>query len=104
LNDAAAVRVPVEGTVTFDDLMARREAGERAIADADAAVVFDLGGLDAGNSAAVALLMAWFRAAERDGKTVRFVRVPQQLRSILELSGMTGVLPLEETDSDASER
>jgi anti-anti-sigma regulatory factor len=99
LSDATAVRVPVEGTVTFDNLMERRESGEQAIAEATGEVVFDLGGLEAGNSAAVVLLMAWFRAADRQEKTVRFVGVPSELRSILDLSGMTGVLPLEETDT-----
>jgi len=94
-----AVHVPVEGTVTFDNLMERREAGEQAIAGAAGELVFDLGGLEAGNSAAVALLMAWFRAADRQEKAVRFVGVPQELRSILDLSGMAGVLPLEDTDT-----
>lgn len=107
MSDAAAVSVPVEGNVTFDNLVNRREAGEQVIADAAGEVVFDLGGLEGGNSAAVALLMAWFRAADRQHKTVRFVGVPPELRSILDLSGMTGVLPLEETETTeprASER
>jgi len=102
LSDAEVLRVPVAGSVTFEDLMDRRAAGEQTIAEAEGEVVFDLGGLEAGNSAAVALLMAWFRAADHADKAVRFVNVPQALHSILELSGMTGVLPLEQTD-DASE-
>tara|TARA_Y100001933_G_scaffold21205_1_gene18139 strand:- start:2870 stop:3187 length:318 start_codon:yes stop_codon:yes gene_type:complete len=95
LSDAQALRFPVTGAVTFDNLMEIRRAGEATIAEAEDGVVFDLSGLENGNSAAVALLMAWFRAADRHDRAVAFAGAPAELVSIIELSGLTEVLPLE---------
>lgn len=104
MSEAQAVRFPVTGTVTFDNLMDIRRAGEAAIAEAADGVTFDLSGLAQGNSAAVAVLMAWFRAADRQDKTVSFVGVPAELESIIELSGLTDVLPLERAPQPAAQQ
>lgn len=103
MSEAQAVRFPVTGIVTFDNLMAVRRAGEAAIGQADDGVIFDLTGLEQGNSAALALLMAWFRAADRHSRTVSFVGLPTELESIIELSGLTDVLPVERAPEPAAE-
>ena len=103
MSEAQVVQFPVTGTITFDNLMDVRRAGEAAIADADDGVTFDLSGLEHANSAAVAVLMAWFRAADRQDKTVSFVGVPAELESIIELSGLTDVLPVERAPQPVAE-
>lgn len=90
----AAAAYRLEGRVTFDNLLTLRREGEAAIAAAGDHVVVDLGGLDNGNSAAVALLMAWYRAADERDKTIEFAAPPEELENIIELSGLDEVLPL----------
>lgn len=74
-----------------------RKEGEVAITAAGDPVVVDLSGIENGNSAAVALLMAWFRAAQAQEKSIRFVGARAEIRNIVELSGLTAVLPIEDT-------
>lgn len=94
MSQPDAVQHRVAGAVTFDNLMALRHAGEAVIDAADGPVEMQLGELDGGSSAAVALLMAWLRAAARRQIDLSFVDVPPKVRKIVELSGMTEVLPL----------
>lgn len=101
MSDGAASFRP-EGRVTLETLMDLRTRGEAAIAEAGESVVFDLSGIDNGNSAGVALLIAWFREAERLEKRIEFRGVPKDLRDIIGLSGLTDVLPIAEGRSDGA--
>lgn len=92
MSDAVDYRVT--GRVRFANLMDIREAGEAAITAGGDDVVVDLSGIENGNSAAVALLIAWYRAAESQDKSIRFVAAPAELENIVELSGLRDVLPL----------
>lgn len=93
---SAAADYRLDGAVSFETMAEIRAQGEAAIAEAGERAVVDLSGLKHGNSVTVALLMAWLRAAERDGKEVVFIAAPVELVNIIELSGMTSVLPLAE--------
>ena len=104
MSESSASEYRVEGRVGFDNLMRIREEGEAAIAAAGPHVVMDLSRLDNGNSAAVALLMAWFRAAESEDKTIRFTAAPAELENFIELSGLTDVLPLDGSPAAAEPR
>lgn len=97
-TEAADYRV--DGPVTFHNLERIRKEGEVAIEAAGERVNIDLSGLEQANSAAVALLMAWYRAAEGDGKAIAFVDAPVALVNIVELSGMTEVLPIRTHGAD----
>ena len=55
---------------------------------------FDLAGLENASSAAVALLIAWFRYGHAHGKVVRFLRVPAAIMNIIEVSNLAEVLPI----------
>lgn len=92
----AAADYRLEGAVSFETMARIRAAGEAAIDEAGERAVVDLSGLESGNSVTVALLMAWLRAAERAGKTLVITAAPVELINIVELSGMTSVLPLAE--------
>jgi phospholipid transport system transporter-binding protein len=104
LSEASDVTYRVQGQVSFDNLVRIRDEGELAMADAGGRVVMDLSALENGNSAAVALLMAWFRAAENQDKSIVFVAAPTDLVSFVELSGLTDVLPLVDADASAVDR
>ena len=86
--------------VNFDNLDALRRQGERQI-DEGKNSVFSLGSLEEGSSAAVALMIALFRYAHRQGKSIRFVEIPAALHNIIEVSELTRVLPLEAAVADA---
>jgi ABC-type transporter Mla MlaB component len=94
LSDASVVSHRVRGPVTFDNLMALRAEGDAVISAAPTGVRMQLDDLDGGSSAAVALIMAWFRCAAVQDKTIEFVDVPPEVTKIIELSGLTDVLPL----------
>lgn len=82
--------------MTLDNLVAIRSEGEAALAAAGSATSIDVSGLVGGNSAALALLMAWFREANAQGKELVFTAIPAELEKIIELSGMSAVLPIAE--------
>lgn len=103
MSDADAVSYRLQGPVTFDNLAELRAQGEAAIAAADGRAVVDLSGLESGNSVAVALMMAWFRAAELHDKAIAFAGVPDELSRIIALSGMADVLPLATDEHRGSE-
>jgi phospholipid transport system transporter-binding protein len=86
----------LRGPVTLANLVAIRREGEAALAAADTPASMDISGLENGNSAALAVLMAWFREAQALGKEVVFTAIPSELVKIIELSGMAEVLPIAE--------
>ncbi len=59
-----------------------------------AAIEIDLKGVTRADSAGLALLVEWLRAAERAGKSISFVNVPVQLSSIARISGLDEILSL----------
>ncbi len=88
-------------SVGFDGLIALRELGDAYI-DAEAEPSFDLSGLAEASSAAVAVLIAWFRYAHARGKVVHFFSVPPALMNIIEVSGLRQALPVETTSAVTS--
>ena len=83
----------LSGRVGFDNLVEVRAAGEARIQEGETRrIAFDCSGLSEANSVAVALLIAWQRAAERCGKTVVFRGASQDLRNIAEFSGLNEML------------
>ena len=52
----------------------------------------DLAGVVRAESAGLALLLEWCRAAEQLGKTISFVNMPQQMQSIAAVCGLGEIL------------
>ncbi|HJV82496.1 STAS domain-containing protein [Noviherbaspirillum sp.] len=77
-------------TLTIHNAQTVLEAGLRAIADGQ--TQFDLGDLTVVDSAAVATLLAWQRAAQDGGRTVVFSNLPASLQSLAALYGVTELL------------
>lgn len=96
----------VEGPVDLRNFNAQRRAGEAAIAalpegDATraAAIAINFAQLRVANSLTVALMIAWFRLAQRRGCEVRFTHLPPSLQQVVAFSGLGDVLPI---DSDGA--
>ena len=72
-------------------------AGLQAIATGQ--TVFDLSGITELDSAAVATLLTWQRAAQARGNTLAFTRLPANLGSLMHLYGVAELLlPAEKAD------
>jgi len=55
-------------------------------------VTLDLSGLTEVDSAAVSLLLEWRRAAQRDRRTIDYVNLPANLKSLATLYGVLDLL------------
>jgi phospholipid transport system transporter-binding protein len=77
-------------TLTVHNAQTVLEVGLRAIADGQAD--FDLSGLTAVDSAAVATMLAWQRAARARGGSLVFSNLPANLRSLVDLYDVANLL------------
>ena len=78
--------------LTLNDAEAIKAAGVRIITAAENAVRVDLNGLERANSVTAAVLVAWYRSATLQNKSIVFVNLSQELRDIIEFSGLSRVL------------
>ena len=83
-------RCTVQGPVTIASVQSLLEAGERTITGGD--VTIDLAGVTDVDSTAVSLLLEWRRQATAAGRSIRYVNVPANLKSLAELYGVTQLL------------
>lgn len=68
------------------------EEGTRLLAGPVTA--FDLGAVTEVDSSGLAVVFGWLREAQRLGKTVRIVNLPQSLSSLAQVYGVNDLLPL----------
>ena len=87
--------VRVSGAITFDTVEEVRAAARARMGPErwrEESLTFDLGGIEAADSAGLALLVAWQRTARREGGRIHFRGTPAALRAIAGLSGVDGDL------------
>lgn len=84
-------RCAVTGAVTLDNVVAVLEESTRVLPAAPHVVV-DLAGVTEVDSAAVSLLLEWRRIVEADGRRIDFVNLPDNLKSLARLYGVTELL------------
>lgn len=77
----------LKGAVTLENALALREDGLRLFTAAE--VTLDLSAVTEVDSAAVSLLFEWRRAALAANRTIRYVNLPENLRSLAALYGVT---------------
>jgi phospholipid transport system transporter-binding protein len=83
-------RCTLQGPVTLASVDSLLEEGARNMTAAD--VTIDLAGVTEVDSTAVSLLLEWRRQAAAASRTVRYVNLPANLRSLAELYGVTELL------------
>ena len=86
----------------YAEVEAIKEQGKALINQCSGTVVVKLAGLERANSVTVALLVAWFRAAKLQKKSIEFLEPSTQLYKIIDVSGLSAMLlndpqPLAET-------
>ena len=83
--------IKVSGRLDVETVSHYRDPGDRMIDEVEAPV-FDLDGVDTVGSAAVALLIAWQRHANRLGKQVSFINASDALRHIAGACGVDEII------------
>ncbi|HST26960.1 MAG TPA: STAS domain-containing protein [Rudaea sp.] len=80
------------GSISFAN--ARQALAELPPTTRGAELKVDLGALDGGDSATLAVLIAWSAAARRAGASLHYLRVPQGLRNLARLCEVDGLLDM----------
>ena len=88
-------------TLTVNNAKTALEAGLRAIAEGQTEI--DLMHLKAVDSAAVATLLAWKRAAREQGRPLGFTNLPANLQSLIDLYGVGDLLLPTSIDTAATD-
>lgn len=84
-------RFAVTGALSFDSVQGLLAAG-REVFRHGRDITIDLGGVTQADSAGLALLIEWLRAAHAVGQGIRFERVPGQLMALAKIGDVDGLL------------
>ena len=84
-------KLQLSGPMTLQTVKALFEHGLKAAPGA--AVEIDLAQVEAVDSSAVSLLLAWLREARRNKLTLTFTHIPDNLTSLARLYGVAELLP-----------
>ena len=83
-------------TLTFQNARAVLEQGCAAIRGGETEI--DLSGVQAADSSAVAVLLAWQRIARKQGSTLTYRNIPAGLHSLADVYGVDSLLGLSPAD------
>lgn len=86
--------VHIKGELNFETVSSLYQQGLNVIADAKSSLAFDLSGVSFSNSAGLALLLAWTRAAKRLACSLQFTALPKQMQAMAEICNLFSVLPM----------
>jgi phospholipid transport system transporter-binding protein len=82
----------VIGSLRFDNVRDMLKQSAAVFASQDE-LAFDLSGVTNADSAGLALLIEWYRLAERNQRRLRFIGASQQLRALAKISDLDTLLP-----------
>ncbi len=91
--ERAADRLFVDVPMVMGNAKALLAAGETVL-PAKGAALLDFDRVREADSSALAVMLAWLRRASQQGVQVSFANVPQGVRTLAELYGVTELLPL----------
>jgi phospholipid transport system transporter-binding protein len=83
-------RCTVQGPITLDNVESLLGEGKERFTAAQSTV--DLAAVTDVDSSALSLLLEWRREAGRNGRAIRFLNLPANLKSLADLYGVTGLL------------
>ena len=83
-------RCTVQGPVTLDNVVELLAEGNGQFTASE--VTVDLAAVTEVDSAALSVLLEWRREAGRNGRTVRYLNLPANLKSLAELYGIIELL------------
>ena len=79
-------RCSVQGPITLDNVVALLAEGNGQFTAGE--VTVDLAAVTEVDSAALSLLLEWRREARRNGRAIRYLNLPANLKSLAELYGV----------------
>jgi phospholipid transport system transporter-binding protein len=88
-------RMLLTGELSFTTVLTLLQQGLNYLKSHQQDCIFDLSAVSYSNSAGLALLMAWFRAAQQQQKRLTFVALPQQLMAMVKVTDLQEILPLQ---------
>jgi phospholipid transport system transporter-binding protein len=91
LETADQGRWRLSGELGFGTVSGILKDSRAGLSDGDDIEV-DLSGVTRADSAGLALLVEWLRAAERAGRSISFVNMPAQMQSIARICGLDDIL------------
>ena len=83
-------RCTLRGPITIDNAVSLLAQGSGLFTAPQ--VTVDLAAVAEVDSSAVSLLLEWRREAERSGRSIRFVNLPDNLKSLAALYGVDGLI------------
>lgn len=95
-------QVKVTGDLTFETVGTLLEASRQLFREVDGDVQFDLRGVNRADSGGLSLLVEWMRMAAARRHRIKFVNLPEQMRSIARTCGLHKVLPMGEAADAAA--
>ncbi len=93
LEKTDANHYALQGALTVDTVMPIYQLGCEAIKHASHTEI-DLQGVNASDSAGVALLIEWFRYAEQMHHKIYFSQLPVSMLAIAKVTGVISILPI----------
>jgi phospholipid transport system transporter-binding protein len=86
-------RAHVHGSLIFKNAMIARDEGVRKFQSCGArACEVDCSGITASDSAGLSVLLDWLALAKRDGRSLRYVNLPEGLLAIARISDVDELL------------
>lgn len=105
---SAAISSDVEGVLHLTGVLdystgaALREQGQALIDKSTAATLqINCAGVEKSSSVGLALLLAYMRDAQQAGKTIELLQLPEDMRKIAQVCGLTEMLDIEPIALDA---
>ena len=86
-------RLALSGQLSFSTVPRLWRDSQRLLDELEE-IRIDLKDVERSDSAGLALLVEWMRAAKRLGKPVQFLNIPSQMLAIARVSSLDQVLPL----------
>ena len=86
LEGAGDGRLAAHGPLTFASARAARALGLAALGNGSGAVEIDCRGVEASDSAGLAVLIDWLAAARHAGRSLRFSGLPADLTALARIS------------------
>ena len=83
-------RCTVQGTITLESVVSLLAQGNGLFAAPQ--VTVDLAAVTEVDSSALSLLLEWRREAVRNGRAIRYLNLPANLKSLADLYGVTELL------------
>ena len=84
-------RCRVEGPLTIENITGVLEESERLFTSRE--ITVDLAAVTDVDSSAVSLLLQWQRGARAGGRTIKYVNLPPNLKSLAALYGVADLIP-----------